>query len=188
MRQKLNSLLADYRLAESQEIAEGASLKKAKRKVELISEAQVILQTIAADIQDQAHARIARIATRCLKAVFGPDSYELRIQFERKRGKTEARLLLVKGNLEIEPIDAAGGGVVDVLSFSLRVAALILSRPAKRKLLVLDEPFKHVSDVYRPAVRSLIEALSEEMGIQFILVTHSRELMIGKVINLGEQQ
>lgn len=185
-RQKLDSVLADFRLAEAQADAEAHAKDNAERRAAVIAEAQATLQTIAQGIQNQAHAKIARVATRCIKSVFGEDSYELRIEFDRKRGKTEARIVLVKEGIEVDPLDAAGGGVVDVISIALRIACLTLSRPRRRQLLVLDEPFRFVSKGYRPAVRRLIEVLAEELGIQFLLVTHSQEFMIGKVIDLEE--
>ena len=81
-------------------------------------------------------------------------------------------------------LDAAGGGVVDLTSFAQRLAALMLSQPASRKLLILDEPFRFLSAVYRPTACQLIESLAEEMGVQMVIVTHSEELMTGKVISL----
>jgi hypothetical protein len=62
---------------------------------------------------------------------------------------------------------------------------LCLRRPASRRLLVLDEPWKHLSENYRPAARKLIEMLSEQMQVQFLIVTHSKEFEIGKVVRIG---
>jgi ABC-type Fe3+/spermidine/putrescine transport system ATPase subunit len=84
----------------------------------------------------------------------------------------------------MDPLDATGGGVCDVAAFALRVACLMLSQPPKRRLLVADEPFRFVSEEYRPAVRQMIETLADELGIQFILVTHATEFEIGKVVRL----
>ena len=51
---------------------------------------------------------------------------------------------------------------------------------------MIDEPFRFVSKEYRSAVRELVEALARETGIQFLIVTHSSEYEIGKVIRIGE--
>lgn len=112
-------------------------------------------------------------------------AYQFRIEFGRKRGRTEARLLFVRDGEEIDPISASGGGVVDVTAFALRLACLILTRPAVRRLIVLDEPFKHLSAEYRVRVRSMLEGLAEQMDTQIILVTHSTEFHIGKVVEVG---
>ncbi len=185
IRKKIAPLQASRSLAVSQVKTEKEHLRLARERLANAEEAQAIVQGVAQDVQQRVHSRIAALVTRCLKAVFGEDAYEFRIAFERKRGRTEARLYLVRGDLEIEPTEASGGGVVDVVGLGLRIACLMLHRPAKRKLLCLDEPLRHLSANYRPAARDLIEALAEELDIQFILVTHDEEFRIGNVVELG---
>jgi len=57
-------------------------------------------------------------------------------------------------------------------------------KPAPRRLLVADEPFKHVSRNYLPRIREMIETLAREMSVQFIIVTHSELLRAGRVIEV----
>jgi DNA repair exonuclease SbcCD ATPase subunit len=182
LRKKLDSHRATYTLALAQAAQEEEALREARGQEEVIRQAQALVQEVAEGVQAQAHAQIAGVVSRCLKTVFGEDAYEFRIVFERKRGRTEARLCLVRGGQEINPTEAAGGGVVDVASFALRLACLVLVRPLKRKLLVLDEPFKHLSREYRPAVAELVLLLARELGVQFLIVSHARDFAVGKVV------
>ena len=145
---------------------------------------QMILQHVAQEVQNQVHSRISAIVTRCLSTVFGEDAYEFDIQFEMKRGKTEAKLQFVRDGESVDPLTASGGGVVDVAAFALRLAALVLTKPHRRRLLVLDEPFRFVSSSYREKVRQLIITLSEELGIQIIMVTHDPALQVGNVVEI----
>lgn len=160
------------------------SYDEVTERIKAIQEAQQIIQVVASTIQNKAQERVASIVSRCLELVFD-NPYEFRIAFEEKRGKTEARLYFQRDELEVDPLTASGGGVVDVAAFALRLSCLMLSIPPKRKVLVLDEPFRFVSREYRSRVRQMIETLSEEMGIQFVMVTHDPVLRIGKVIELG---
>lgn len=146
-------------------------------------EAQQITQAIAETVQEEAHDRIAGVVSRCLAAVFD-DPYEFKINFERARGRTEARLVFVRDGMAVNPIDASGGGVVDVAAFALRLSCLMLSRPARRRVMVLDEPFRFVSADYRARVRAMLEGLAKDLGVQFIQVTHISELAIGHVVNV----
>lgn len=146
-------------------------------------EAQEVLQRVAQAVQQKAHEKIAGVVSTCLSTVFD-DPYEFKIEFERKRGKTEARLRFTRRGLEVDPLTAAGGGVVDVAAFALRAACLMLHRPRLTKLLVLDEPFKFVSADYRDNVRKMLEGLAKDLGLQIILVTHIDELESGKIISL----
>jgi DNA repair exonuclease SbcCD ATPase subunit len=145
--------------------------------------AQEILQQLAQAVQQRAHQKIAEVVTSCLEAVFD-DPYSFHIEFERKRGKTEARLKFKRGGMTVDPLNSTGGGVVDVASFALRVACLILHRPRLSKVMVLDEPFKFVSAQYRDRVRTMLERLSQDLDMQIIMVSHIDELETGKVIEL----
>lgn len=132
------------------------------------------------------HDHIALVVSRCLEAVFD-DPYEFRILFDKKRGKTEARLAFVRNGQEVSPTDAAGGGVVDVAAFALRLACLMTAQPPVRKVLILDEPFRFVSAGYRDRVRTMLETVSKEMGVQIVMVTHAEELQAGKTIDLDKE-
>lgn len=162
---------------------ETTALAEAEARVAAALEATKVVQQVAETVQAQAHARIAQVVTRCLSAVF-EDPYEFRILFEQKRGRTEARLVFVDGEQELDPLTAVGGGVVDIAAFALRLAALLLHQPPLRRILIADEPFRFVSAEYRDRVRVLLENLHAELGVQFIIVTHITELETGTVVRL----
>lgn len=163
--------------------SERENLKCSRDKLTHSLQSQELLQSVVQTVQQNVHKRIADVVTRCLETVFD-EPYAFKIHFERKRGKTEARLVFERDGHEVDPKSAAGGGVLDVAAFALRLACLMLSRPRRRKLLVLDESFKMVSSEYLPRVRELLLSLAKDLGVQIVLVTHQRGLDIGKVIEL----
>ncbi|MBW2632195.1 MAG: AAA family ATPase [Deltaproteobacteria bacterium] len=158
--------------------------KQARTNRIVAKKGQVILQQASEQIQRQAHEQIAKTITQCLQFVFG-DSYSFCIKFERKRNRTQACLQLLKdGNIIADPANEDSGGVLSVASFALRLSCLFLHKPTLQKVLILDEPFSHVSKKYLSRVRELLERLSQEFGCQIIMVTHISELQIGKVVEL----
>lgn len=181
---KVNHIKAKHDLAVSKLADEKKQFKQALLDQEAAEQAREIVQFVSEQIQQQAHQKIAGIVTRCLHTVFGDDAYEFKIIFEQKRGKTEARLVFTRDNAEIDPLTASGGGVIDVAAFALRLTCLILSQPLRRRLLILDEPFRFLSIDYHPAMRQLLISLAEEMDMQFIIVTHTQGLCIGKVVEI----
>lgn len=183
-RKKIDRFLLERRLAVRTVKAEQTALADAERRLSTTTDARKLVQTVAEAVQRTAHKRIADVVSRCLEAVFGEDAYTFKIDFKQSRGKTEARLMFERGGQEIDPLSASGGGVVDLAAFALRLACLILSKPAKCRLLVLDEPFKHLSRDKRPLVRDLLLRLAKEMKLQVMLVTHDPEFQIGKVVEL----
>lgn len=184
LRGKLNNLIQQRNYARTKVKEEKEKLREAKENLSDSLTARKILQQAAELVQVSAHKKISSVVTRCLRTVFGPQAYEFRIKFEQKRGKTGARLLFVRNGLEIDPRTAAGGGVLDVASFALRLSCLVLAKPYKRRLLVVDEPFKMLDSDKVPIVRELLLTLAKEMKIQIVMVTHNEELKCGKVIEV----
>ena len=181
---KLNKKLAELEVARGSFRSLDNSLNETREQAQTAEEAQELAQHVAQVIQQKAHDQIARVVSRCLSAVFD-EPYEFRIHFERKRGRTEARLTFDRDGMEVDPMTASGGGVVDIASFALRLSCLILNKPPLRRAMVMDEPFRFVSEEFRDRVKALLETLSEEMKTQFVMVTHINELKMGKVIEIG---
>lgn len=184
-RARANKLTAQRDAAHAHLLACRAALVTGEDELYAAQEAQQIVQAVAETVQREAHSRIAGVVSHCLAAVFD-DPYEFQIRFEQARGRTEAKLVFVRDGLEVNPIDACGGGVVDVAAFALRLSCLMLARPARRLVVVLDEPFKFVSADRRPRVRAMLEGLAKDMGVQFITVTHIEELRCGTVVEVEQ--
>lgn len=187
LQRKLNDKRTTYKIIKSNYKQEKENLEKAKGRLSSAETARELVQEVAQKLQQAVHNQIAGIVSLGLKTVFS-EPYNFKINFEKKRGRTEARLIFERDGLELDPISAAGGGVIDVAAFTLRVACLSLSKPALRPTLILDEPFKNVSKTkgYLDQIPLLLEKLAEEMGLQIIMVTHIEELKVGKVIDLEE--
>lgn len=183
-RRRADNALATARAERAQARQERKALAAARAHLAAAKEARRIAQEVAAAVQEAAHARVADVVSRSLAAVFDESAYEFKILFEAKRGRTEARLVFVRDGEEADPLSAAGGGAVDVAAFALRLSVLLLSRPPRRRLLVLDEPFRMLSREYAPRARLLLEMLSRELGVQIIMVTHNADLAAGRVYRL----
>ncbi len=185
-RKQINSLISDRNLAIQLVDSEIVNLSTTNTHLANTESAQVIAQHVAQTIQQQAHTRISKVVSRCLETVFdGEENYGFKIRFERKRGRTEAVLVLTEDGNEIDDIfHGQSGGIVDVASFALRLACILLAKPKLRKIVFLDEPFKFVSDKYLDNVRSMLDGLAKDFGFQFVMVTHITALQTGKVIAL----
>jgi ABC-type Mn2+/Zn2+ transport system ATPase subunit len=166
-------------------IQERKAYNKAKHYYLDVKAVWVKAQIIAKTIQQHAHAQIAGVVTSFLHMVFTDDVYDFEIRSQNKRGKAEAHLILIKNGKVIEnPVDEDSGGVINVAAFVLRIACIAATKPRLRRFVAMDEPFHHVSKKYRPAVKNMILQLSKQFNVQFLISTHIKELMIGKVIEL----
>lgn len=159
-------------------------LEQKEEEFELVKSLQEACQIVASCIQKTAHEKITRVVNKCLSTVFD-DPYEAEIIFERKRNKTEAQIVFKRdGHILDDPMEESGGGAIDVAAFAFRLACIMLSQPQKKKLLILDEPFKFVSKRYRPRIRQLLNELVEACGLQIIMITHIQRLKTGTIYEL----
>lgn len=148
-----------------------------EKKLKLTEEAQVFLQTVAQSTQEKLKFQVEDIVNLALETCF-PNEYTFKINFKMSRGKTEAELKFYsqRTELPIDPMNASGGGVVDLTSFALRIASWVLERETDN-VIILDEPFRFVSRDLVDRAGKILKVLSEKMNLQIILVTHIPELV-----------
>lgn len=185
-RRLLDQINTEYRMTSASLTSLGRELAEVIQSILDHRQAQEATQEAARVAQEVAHSQIASIVSRCLQSVFN-EPYEFRIVLEKKRGKTEARFVFMLNEEEVDPLRSSAGGEVDVASFALRLAALVLHKPALRKVLILDEPFKWLQDsqkAFRGAMVQLLKDLTNELGVQIVMVTHDPEFAVGNVIRL----
>lgn len=182
-RKTADRALGDYRHARRSARDEAENLEQLKAHAAAALEAQKILQGVAQAVQTKAHDQIAKVVTRCIRTCGW--NYDFKIEFERKRGRTEARMVFLKNGHEVDPISGAGAGVVDVAAFALRIAGILLAVPRRRRLEIADEPFKNVNGKHhQQAVINLVETLAKELKFQFVFASDNW-FRPGKVIEIG---
>lgn len=121
-------------------------------------------------------AAIERVVSEGLSAVFG-EEMTFRVRSSR-RGKTNTTELTLETRqadgttLETDLLSARGGGVAAVAGFLLRATVLLLTRDARR-ILVLDESFAQLSSEYEPSLAAFIRELADRTSTQVLMVTHS---------------
>ena len=148
-----------------------------KNNFNLLIDAQAFLQDVAQKTQSKLKLQIEDIVNLALETCF-PNEYEFRIDFNVSRGKTEAELIFLSkltGN-KIDPMNASGGGVVDLTSFALRIACYTLQYNINN-VIVLDEPFRFISRDLQDTAGHILKSLSQKLGLQIIMVTHIPELV-----------
>lgn len=165
-------------------------LKKWRRQAMYGEEAQLIIQTVAQQTQEQLNYHISELVTLALASVF-EDPYEFKPEFVQRRGRTECDLWFVRDGVRIDPMSASGGGAVDVAAFALQVAMWSLRRPHTRNVLILDEPLKWLKGGDLPEKGALmIKEISNRLNLQIIMVSHIPDQIEGsdRIINVKLKQ
>jgi len=142
-----------------------------KRSLHRYEEAREIIREVGIKTQQQLQYHISDITSLALEAVFD-DPYTLAVEFVQRRNKTECDLYFVRKEEKVNPLDASGGGAVDVASFALRIASWSMNHPHSHNTIILDEPLRFLSADLQERASQMIKELSDKLGLQFIIVTH----------------
>jgi DNA repair exonuclease SbcCD ATPase subunit len=172
-REKLNQAIGKKDMLTKTINAKSILLKQLDKTAINIEKSQVIAQNVAKNTQENLRYHIEDIVQLALDAVF-PDQYIFSVEFVIKRGKTEACISFSKDGSKVDPMIGSGGGVVDVAAFALRLAAWSLS--TTDNVMILDEPGKWISKDLIPKFAVIVKNLSKRLGLQFLIVTHIKEL------------
>ena len=118
---------------------------------------------------------IEQLVTKALQGVFGVN-YSFEIESKMCRNKNEANFWVVIDGHRHSLDGQLGGGVVDMVSFALRVVVWSIQSPDGNRVFILDEPAKFISKDKLPLFGGFLKELNELLGIQFIIITHEQEL------------
>ena len=156
------------------------SAKKDKVKnlalLENTQKAREVTQTVAESTQKQIEYHISSLVTMAIQAVYPDNPYEFKLRFVMRRNKTEADLIFAKGENETDDIlNAGGGGPADVAAFALRIATWSLKKT--RNVLLLDEPFRCISQDKQEKCSEMLKEISDKLKLQIILISHLPELI-----------
>jgi len=137
-------------------------------------EAREIIQRAAAMTQEALGTRLSEIVSQALGLVFDYMNLGFSVQFVTRRNSTECDMFITEDGGEYDPLGSCGFGAADVASFALRVAMWSMNRT--ENFMVFDEPFRNLDDDQMVQAALLLSTLSEELGIQMVVVTHKEAL------------
>ncbi len=177
LKQKINQISYEVNASHNLLVRTCQDLKNCEDQVSLLSASCEVLKVIGDRKKQKTIEVFERVVTSAILEVFGFNyQFKIDINSEGKRILTKFKLINTDGK-ELDIMDSCGGGLIDVISFVLRVLILVSIKPRRQRIIYLDETFKHVSVDYRPKVASLLKSLAKQLNIQFLLVSHQPELV-----------
>lgn len=127
--------------------------------------------------RDFVKTEVEKLVTQGLRAIFADPNIEFKIDFVTKRNQTEADFVIIKGEKEQISGDilyTSGGGLVDIISISLRM--IIMQLLKVKGPLLLDEPGKFISAQYIENFGRFLTQISKTFNRQIIMITHNEKL------------
>jgi DNA repair exonuclease SbcCD ATPase subunit len=139
-------------------------------------EARNIISEASRVTQEQFKEYVEQLVTLAIQSVFVDEGYKFLVNFALQGNRSQINLLVQQGDKEAYvPEDEQGGGLLDIVSFALRIVLWGLETPKSRNTLIMDEPMKFCGALTERAAQMMKE-ISHKMGIQMIIVTHDDRL------------
>ena len=174
-RSALNNYSSEYQYA-------AMGIKKTNKKLDTLAEQKVnhveareYIIKAAQLTQENLEKHLSSIVTKALEIVFEEEAPKFIVRFTPKRNTSECEMYFSDDGVnEMDPLDSCGFGAVDVASFALRISIWALGK--SRPTIIVDEPFRNLDSERMPRASEMVKILSDELGIQMIIVTHEEDL------------
>ena len=176
VREKLNELLAEKRLAQKKLNTLNQELAQKHKYMVQVQVVQELFQQAVKVMYSHLSTKLGDIITEGLSIVFPDAGYEFTIEFVERRGSIEADILLKDSDGHYyHPLEDSGGGVGDFVGLLLRCTYIILSR--FRNTVIADEPLKFIDRDRIGVAAQFLRKFCEDTGLQVIMVTHIPQMV-----------
>lgn len=159
---------------------------KQKQKEQLIENINLrvdaidYIQRVATVQRQQVKQKVQKLITACLREVYD-DSYSIQFNYGVKGSKTSVDIQLIRkcpdGLVVRRGLQGIGGGVADSISLPLKLIVLLNDKDCD-KILIVDEPGKHLDLDRVPKFASFLKRISDELNVQIIMSSHHQGMDI----------
>lgn len=177
MSSDIHILRAKYKLFERNKKDFDEKIIKLSEEIQLLSLGKQFLIDFSEFSRESIKERLEGLANTALKAIYTDTVLIFKlIGDKQKRGLVYVPYLESDGVLT--PLEkASGGGVLDIVSLSLRISFLKFFEGSLRQTLILDEPFKNLDTERLVLAVEWLKMIAKQLNIQFIIVTHITTLI-----------
>jgi DNA repair exonuclease SbcCD ATPase subunit len=153
-----------------------AILKAETKRANALTETRLLISEVAKAAQENLKTQIEELVTSCLQSVFQNRDFQFKLNFQIKRNKMECVPTVIEGTREMSPEHEMGGGVLDIISFAMRIIMWNMQHNRTRPFLMLDEPLRFCGNLIGHGCE-MIKQISKGLGTQILIITHSDELI-----------
>jgi hypothetical protein len=147
-----------------------ATIKNIDARVEAIN----FIEGVASQERIAVKEKVEKLITDCLHEVYD-DSYSVEFDYGVKGNKTSVEISMVRkcadGMVVKRQIDGFGGGVADTIALPLKLIVLLNDGECD-KVLVTDEPGKHLDTTRVAKFAKFVQTISHKLGVQIIMSSH----------------
>lgn len=150
-------------------------LSKLENEYDILQKSREVFQKAATLTQNHLATHLSTIVTKALQTVFYEKDVHFKVEFVERRNVSECDMWIEENGHRYSLLESRGFGMTDIVSFALRVAYILLHH--SDNVLIIDEPCRNLSRDKHEGTSEMIKELSKELEIQFIICTHSEDMI-----------
>jgi len=176
---KVGRLQGEYSTLRIQQETSGTIIEKLKHQEEVYTKAVQLLTLVQQITRDKVKQGFEDIVSHALNYIFESDKYSFELDFNT-RGNLQTLDFKVRTPDKDEPldlIDTSGGGVINIVSFALRVVLMELTQPKTEGFIIADETFANLSEDRIERASQFLKEINQKMNRQVIAISHQNKML-----------
>lgn len=183
----LNQIIGAYKHMQNEYNKNKEKLNTILEIQELSLKAIEVLNRVQQVTREKTKREFESLVSFCLNFIF-EEPYTFKLDFEKRGNLQNLNFKIEKPGYDesYDLLSTQGGGVLNIISFALRIILMEISSPKIQGFFLADEPFANLSENYHNRASLLLEELSKKLKRQFIIISHENLLKENQNFNLIE--
>lgn len=170
---RINSLIATRDEKRRQFENNKNRLNDIELKISSLSEALMAISFEVEEIQKRLKIDIDSLVTIAIRTVYDRDISFALVFGRGVTGASSYTPVIIENGEEFDPKDEQCGGVLDVISYAMRIVLKGFEAKESRNFFAMDEPFKFLGGgLLAERASDMMKQINDELGIQSLIISH----------------
>lgn len=193
LREKCQEQESRLRALTAQKESAEKRIEEIQENVNVLTEASELLIGAAKISREKTIGFVEKVVSLALQSVFQDKTLRFVIETKKRRGVLEADYMVewTRDGVTVRrpPMRAKGGSLWSVISTALRFLFLLRVKPARRRVLILDEPTTGISSENTIRYARWLRKMAKEFKVQVLVISHKDEMVeaADKVYNVKQR-
>ena len=177
--QNLGKLQGEYSLLQDIQDNGKILIEQYKKDEVIYIQAVELLSLVQKVTRDKIKESFEIIVTHALNYIFESDKYSFHLVFGRRGNLQELDFAVQTPdkNEPLDPMTTDAGGVLNIISFALRVVLMEVALPKINGFIISDESFSNLSEEYVERASQFLKEINSKMNRQIIAISHQSKML-----------
>ena len=177
--QKVGELKGEFNTLKDQQEKSEILIEKLKKDEETYVKAVELLSLVQQVTRDKIKESFEMIVTHGLNYIFESDKYSFHLVFGRRGNLQELDFAVQTPdkNEPLDPMTTDAGGVLNIISFALRIVLMEVGHPKIYGFIISDESFANLSEDRIERASQFLKEINQKMNRQIIAISHQPKMI-----------